>query len=68
MPKFKQTKRRSDAKGHLPPARKEPSKWGTATHTVTHRPPDLPERVPGGNPSYEGLYINTCILHCILFM
>ena len=67
MARMKQTRRRSDDKGELPPP-KQPSKWGTAAAGVTHRPPALPARVAGRNPSYLGMYINTCILHHMLFM
>ena len=55
MARTKQTKQRSDDKGELPPPR-QPSKWGTVAHSVTHRPPLLPQRIAGGNPSYIGMY------------
>ena len=56
MAHTKQTQKRSDAKGNLPRATRQPGKWGTAAEIVTHRPPKLPPRTDGsGNVSYRGM-------------
>ena len=52
MARTKQTKWRSESKG--PKRQRQPSKWGTATSGVTHRPPVLEVRAgTSGNPSYK---------------
>ena len=57
MAKTKKTPRKSDAKGKLPPTKKQPSIWGTAAKVAFHRPPELPARTDDtcGNPSYLGM-------------